>query len=248
MPRGGKLTLKTESVTLGEGHYRHVPEAHPGRFIRLSITDTGVGMDQETVQRIFEPFFTTKKMGTGLGLSIVYSIVQQHDGWMDVHSEPGQGSTFQVYLPACLELEYETIEEPPLTAFKGEGERILLVEDDEGVRAAVSEMLRDGGYFVVAVDSAEAALNVFQEESEAFHLVFSDVVLADKDGLELVDELLSYQPELSVLLSSGYTDQKSQWPAIRERGFHYLQKPFGLSDLLSVVKKAIRGDHGQPAD
>jgi CheY-like chemotaxis protein len=203
-------------------------------------------MDQDTVQRIFEPFFTTKKMGTGLGLSIVYSIVQQHDGWMDVHSELGQGATFQVYLPACFELEHETTEEPPLTEYKGEGERILLVEDDEGVRTAVSEMLRDGGYFVVAVDSAEAALSVFQEENEDFHLVFSDVVLADKDGLELVDELLSYQPDLAVLLSSGYTDQKSQWPVIRERGFHYLQKPFGLSDLLPVVRAAIRKDRRKP--
>lgn len=238
MPKGGKLTIKTEYVTVNEDELLH-PEAHPGNFVCLTVTDTGVGMDEETIQHLFEPFFSTKERGIGLGLSTVYTIVKQYDGWIDVHSELGQGSTFQVYLPACDNLEYETFDVTPITKFHGRGERILLVEDDDDVRAAVSEMLRAGGYSVFDAESADAALRVFEEEKGDFHLVFSDVVLPNRDGIELVDQLLAYKPALSVVLSSGYTDKRSQWPMIRERGFHYLQKPYGLSELLPVVKEAI---------
>jgi two-component system cell cycle sensor histidine kinase/response regulator CckA len=242
MPEGGKLTLQTETVTLDEDQCQHRPDAYPGTFVRISVIDTGVGVDEETLPHIFEPFFSTKQKGTGLGLFIAHSIVRQHDGWMDAHSEPGQGSTFQVYLPAVpVDQEPEPAEKPLLPELQGLGERILLVEDEAGVRAAVSEMLRAGGYEVVAAESAEQALRVFEREAGDFHLVFSDVVLPDRDGLQLVDELLSRKPELSALLTSGYTDQRSQWLAICERGFHFLQKPYGLSDLLPVVREAIQG-------
>jgi two-component system cell cycle sensor histidine kinase/response regulator CckA len=238
MPEGGKLSLKTEYVHLNEDASSH-PEAHPGDFVCLSVTDTGVGMSDATIQRIFEPFFTTKRTGSGLGLSTVCTIVKQYEGWIEVESEPGKGSTFLVYLPACSDPEYETMEVVEPSQFKGKGERILLVEDDNAVRGAVAEMLRAGGYSVVDVGTAEAALKIFEWEKGEFHLVFSDVVLPQKDGLTLVDELRARKPDLSVVLSSGYTDQRSQWPVIRERGFHFLQKPYGVSELLPVVKEAL---------
>jgi two-component system cell cycle sensor histidine kinase/response regulator CckA len=238
MPTGGRLTIKTELVHVNGDQCRH-PDAHAGDFVCLSVVDTGVGMSEQTVQRIFEPFYTTKKTGSGLGLSTVYTIVKQYDGWIDVDSEPGEGSTFQVYLPACSDPEYETIDVVRPAEFQGNGERILLVEDDGAVRDAVAEMLRAGGYSVVDVGTAEAALKVFEWEEGDFQLVFSDVVLPNKDGLELVDELLGKKPGLSIVLSSGYTDNRSQWPAIRERGYHFLQKPYGVTELLPVVREAL---------
>jgi nitrogen-specific signal transduction histidine kinase/CheY-like chemotaxis protein len=240
LPEGGQVTVTTETVTLDEDQCQHLPEVSPGTYVRLSVVDTGVGMDEETIQHIFEPFFSTKPKGSGLGLAIAHNIVRQEGGWIDVSSELGRGSTFQVYLPAFVtELEYEPPEIAPPTEIQGAGERILLVEDDEGVCAAVSEMLGAGGYEVVTAENAKKAADAFEEQEGNFHLVFCDVVLPDKDGLELVGELLSQKPGLAVLLTSGYTDERTQWLLIREHGFRFLQKPFGLTDLLPAVREAI---------
>jgi two-component system cell cycle sensor histidine kinase/response regulator CckA len=240
---GGKLTIKTENVTLNEEQCRDMPGAYPGTFVRLSISDTGVGMDEETLQHIFEPFFSTKEKGTGLGLTVARNIVEQCNGWIQVRSEIKQGSTFHVYLPASpMDVESETREDELSPGSRGKGERILLVEDNDGVRGAVSEMLHYGGYVVVGAASAAEALDVFEKEKGDFRLVFSDVVLPDRDGLQLIDQLLAQNPGLLVLLTSGYTDQRSQWPIIEERGFGFLRKPFGLSDLLPAVGEVIRRD------
>ncbi len=241
MPSGGRLTIKTETVILDESQCLRVPEAHPGTFVRLAVTDTGRGMDEETMRHIFEPFFSTKEKGTGLGLAIVRNIVEGYEGWIEVYSEPGRGSVFQVYLPTCFAgLEYEAEEEASRPELRGMGERILLVEDDEGVRVAVSEMLSAGGYHVVEAASVEEALAVFEREGGDFHLVFSDMILPDGDGLLLIDEFLSREPELQVLLTSGYPDQRAQWPIIQERGIRFLRKPYGLAELLPVVREVIR--------
>ena len=242
MPEGGKLTIKTENVTLDEEDCRTIPEARPGKFVCLSVEDTGVGMDKAILARIFEPFFTTKEpeVGTGLGLSVVYGIVKQHEGWINVYSEPGQGSTFKVYLPAVsVKLEDEPKGTISLQGLQGNGERILLVEDEGGVREFVTGMLGENGYVVFEAANAKEALDIFEREEGKFHLVFCDVVLPDKSGLELVDQLLSREPELRVLLSSGYTDQRLQWSVIRERGFRFIQKPYALTDLFRAIREAI---------
>jgi len=244
MTNGGKLTIKTENVTLNEEHCRGIPEAWPGKFVCLSVADTGVGMDEETIQHIFEPFFSTKDAGkgTGLGLSVVYGIVQQHGGWINVHSDPRQGSTFNVYLPAfSVKPEDETKETTSLQELQGSGERILVVEDEERVREFVTMALRENDYLVFEAASAEEALEIFDREKGKFHMVFSDVVLLGKTGLQLVDQLLSRKPELPVLLSSGYVDAKSHWSTIRERRFRFLQKPYALADLLRAIKGTISG-------
>jgi CheY-like chemotaxis protein len=243
MPKGGRLTIKTENITIDEEDCRRYGYERPGRFVCLSVNDTGVGIDGESLRHIFEPFFTTKEVGkgTGLGLSVVYGIVKQHGGWTDVYSQPGQGSTFRIYLPAFSgQPEDGKKEMAPLKEFGGAGEHVLLVEDQQEVRELVMTVLRDNGYVVLEAESAEEAAVIFEREKENLKLVFSDVVLPGKSGVQLVEELVSLKPELHVLLSSGYTDERSQWSVIRERGFRFLQKPYTLPDLLGTVREAIR--------
>jgi two-component system cell cycle sensor histidine kinase/response regulator CckA len=235
MPEGGTLLVET-----GQEQLQRAPAAQPGTYVCLSITDTGVGMDAETVEQVFEPFFSTKKSGTGLGLPIAATIIRQHDGWIDVDSQPGRGSTFRIYLPAVpAEPAGDAGELLPQPELQGQGERVLLVEDDEGVLAAVSEMLRLGGYTVAGVRSVQGALDAFEQGGQDFQLVFTDVVLPDKDGLALVDQLLSHKPDLAVLLTSGYTDERAQWTTISQRGFRFIQKPYSLSQLLAAVREAL---------
>jgi len=245
MPEGGTLTITTENVNVDADYCKTYTYARPGRFVCLTVEDTGVGMDKETIQRIFDPFFSTKGAGkgTGLGLSVVYGIVKQHEGWVNVYSEVGQGSTLKIYLPASsLKAEEETKETVLLKELKGSGERILLVEDEEGVREFATSALGENGYIIYETANAEEALDIFEKEGGNFDLIFSDVVLPGKTGLELVDQLLSHKPELRILLSSSYTDHKSQWPVIRERGFIFLQKPYALADLLRAIREAIGQD------
>jgi CheY-like chemotaxis protein len=200
-------------------------------------------MDEETAQHIFEPFFSTKEMGTGLGLSIVRNLVEGYRGGLTVESRLGQGSTFHVNLPACFPgLEHEANGSAVQSELRGTGERVLLVEDDDGVREAIAEMLDAGGYLVVEAASAQEALSVFDSESGDFDLLLSDVILPDEDGLYLADWLLSRKPELAVLLTSGYPDHRAQWPIIRERGFRFLRKPYGLAELLPAIREVMRGD------
>lgn len=249
MPDGGDIVIKTENTTLGEEYCKVVSYARPGRFIRLSIADTGIGMDNGVIRHIFEPFFTTKETGkgTGLGLAVVYGIIKQHEGWINIHSSPGQGSTFNIYLPAHPgKVESKAKETFSLERLQGNGERILLVEDEADVREVHIKILRETGYIVFGAASAKEALDIFERENCNFHLVFSDMVMPDKTGLQLVDLLLSRRPELPVLLTSGYMDDKSQWSIICQRGFRFLQKPYALSVLLQAVKETIKTGRSGP--
>lgn len=243
MPEGGTIRIKTENLNIDKDYCEIDIYARPGKFTCLSVEDTGVGMDKEIIQHIFDPFFTTKEIGkgTGIGLSVVHGIVKQNEGWINVYSEPGRGSVFKVYLPASsVESNGEAREEViSIQDCHGKGERILLVEDDDGIREFAKRVLVESGYVGFEAANAEEALNIFSKEKGDFHLVFTDVVLPEKSGLQLVDQLLSRKPELKVLLTSGYTDQKSQWPIIREKGYRFIQKPYGLTDLLRVVREVI---------
>jgi len=243
MAEGGRITVKTENVAIDEHYCKIYSYARPGRFVCLSVTDTGTGMDEETISQIFEPFFTTKKgdQGTGLGLSVIYGIVKQHEGWINVYCEPGQGSVFRVYFPASLgSKEVVAGEEISLNGLQGRGARILLVEDEEMLREFAVRVLRENGYAVFSAENAEEALDLFEREKGNFHLVFSDSVLPDKAGIELVDQLLSRKPDLKVLMTSGYLDKKSRWSIIQERGFTFLQKPYTLTALLQTLGEVIK--------
>jgi PAS domain S-box-containing protein len=242
MPEGGRLTVKTKNVDLDEQACARISDARPGRFACLSIEDTGNGIPPEIVGQIFEPFFSTKgpAKGTGLGLAVVYGIVRQHGGWINVYSEPRHGTVFKIYVPAS-QTEVREVEAPqPATSGpRGAGQRILLVEDEDAVREFAARALRQSGYAVFEAADADQAAALFEREEGDFALVFSDVVLPDKSGIRLVEDLLAKKPELHVLLSSGYTDQKSQWPMIQERGFAFLQKPYSLADLLATLKGIV---------
>jgi len=243
MPEGGKLMIKTENVILDKEYSAPAPEARPGKFICLSVTDTGCGMDKETLQHIFEPFFTTKRLGkgTGLGLSVVYGILKQHKGWIDVTSESEKGSTFAIYLPAVFKEFEERTKEKIISEqeLQGKGELILLVEDEQGVREFAKTLFERNGYYVLEAANAKSALSIFEKEKENLHLAFIDMILPDKSGVELVEALILRKPDLRVLLSSGYANEKVQWSIIRERGYRFVQKPYGVSDLLRIVRKVI---------
>ncbi len=242
MPSGGTLIIRTENIFLSYEDSKNIPESRPGKFVSISIEDTGIGMEKNILPRIFEPFFSTKEAGkgTGLGLSVVYGIIKQHNGWINVFSEPGKGSTFRVYLPAFSErLEDESQEAVSLQEFQGNGERILLVEDEKGVQSLAKTGLKENGYTVFEASNAKEAVEIFKREEGNFDLIFTDVVLPDTDGLQLIEKLLLYNANLLVLLSSGYTDQKSQWEHIRQKGFQFLQKPYSLYDLLKAVKTVL---------
>ncbi|MCP4214968.1 MAG: response regulator [bacterium] len=240
MQKGGTLTLKTENKIIDEDYCRRKPDSRPGHHVCLSITDNGEGMDKSTLQHIFEPFFTTKKSGTGLGLAVVYGIIKQHNGWITVYSEPGKGTTFNIFFPS-IEGDAETVKEKDVSLqdLKGNNERILFVEDEEGVRKITVKSLRDYGYDVTDTENAQTALDIFKEQKGNFELIFSDIVLPDKTGIELVEELLKTHPRLKALLTSGYADNNSRWSDVNEKGFPFLQKPYSLVDLLKTIREVL---------
>ncbi len=244
MPQGGELTLQLENVTLDEEYARKVPFARPGHFVRLAVTDTGTGMPPEVLEHIFEPFFTTKPKGegTGLGLSTVYGIVRQHEGWINVYSEVGRGTTFHIYLPALPERAVATrLAVPAEAATGGRGERILVVEDDERVRRFAVTTLEAYGYQVGQAGSIREALALFAQEEGAWGALFTDFILPDGTGLDLLAAIYAKRPGLPVLLTSGWAGQALVG---RERGYPFLQKPYGVGDLLKAIQQILSSSQG----
>ena len=238
MPDGGRLLIQTDNVVLSDEDVQRMPEARAGTFVRLTVADTGCGIEKEKLQHIFDPFYSTKDVGkgTGLGLSVVYGIIEQHNGWIHVTSVPGSGTSFETYLEAVFEeVDTETTFIQPENVRKGDGKRILLVEDEDRVREFVTNGLNRNGYMVFTAADAKEAETVFKEEHGNFDVLLTDVVLPGKNGLELADQFLSENPELPIILSSGYTDSKVRWPVIQERGYRFLEKPYDLNGLLRIV-------------
>jgi len=250
MPAGGAIEISTENVEVDSTTSPPSPDGKRGKYVCLKVSDNGTGMDRKTVERIFEPFYTTKEMdsGTGLGLSVVHGIVKHHGGWIDVKSTRGQGSTFRVYLAATgRPAESRPKESGSLDAYKGSGERVLVVEDEDPVRELVIEVLETNGYKTTQAAGVKEALAIFEGAAGNFDLVVSDVVLGDGTGVDLIAEVLSQKPEVKCLLNSGYTDEKSQWPEIRDRGYNFLHKPFTVIALLRAVKAALASEEKTPS-
>ena len=244
MPEGGALTIKTENLSLSEDECKFIPDSHSGKFVRLTIEDTGTGIPKEIMDKIFEPFFSTKEVGkgTGLGLSVVFGIVKKHNGWINVYSEPGQGAVFRIYLPAVSQAVEKT-EENKNKSFqdlRGHGERILIIEDNRDVRDFASAALRQNGYVTYEAENAAAAVDVFRTEKGLFDLILSDVVLPDKNGFQLVKELLEIKADIPVIMCSGYTEERARHSIVHEEGFQFLQKPYSLNKLLEIVKETLR--------
>lgn len=244
MPNGGRLQVRTGVSDLSSQDVRHKPEARPGRFVVLSVTDTGMGMDAGTLARIFEPFFTTKGVGkgTGLGLATVYGIVRQHQGWVEVASEPGRGSTFTVFLPAGVRAPAEAVPQTPLAEVAGGLETILVVEDDRSVRDLVRSTLQRRGYQVLEAENGPAAVRIWRDHGEQIDLLMTDIVMPEgMNGRELAERLRRDRPRLKVLFSSGYSrDILSQGTALNP-GDRYLPKPYDPALLAQLVRSILDG-------
>ena len=247
MPDGGRLYLETANVVIDESYCYQIKYARPGNFVRLTIEDNGAGMDQETIDKIFDPFFSTKAVGhgTGLGLSVVYGVVKQHNGWINVYSEPNQGTTFKIYMPAAEaaagEASAEVTKDPAAGAelYRGNQERILLIEDQPDVRSVVSSALKMNDYLVTETESISQAREHLAQEGVQFDLLFSDVVLPDGNGIDFAEYITRKHPNIKVLLSSGYTEEQSRPDKIAKKEFHFLQKPYQIIKMLEVVKQVL---------
>ena len=260
MPAGGKLTVTAREVELDENDSRNHEGAPAGKYVMLSVSDTGAGMDIETQAHIFEPFFTTKApgKGTGLGLATVYGVVKQSDGWIWVDSKPGRGTTFQIYLPCVQEFvaressmekialdESQSNKKPPTpTASSADAspkgtETVLVVEDQDGIRDIVRESLRRNGYNVLIANDGDEALQMAGAYPDPIHLLITDLVMPNIGGRELAQRLTPQRPTMKVLFMSGYSEQSALEIQTTRQSATVLQKPFSLDALARNVRRVL---------
>ena len=241
MPNGGKLTIETQNVELDQEYVRGHLAAQPGSYVMLAVSDTGVGMDAATQARIFEPFFTTKERGkgTGLGLATVYGIVKQSGGWIWVYSEPGQGTTFKVYLPRVTEPAAPAAPSPARPVSLRGSETILVVEDEEVIRNLVQKVLKANGYTVLVAGTGSDAERVAGAHAGPIHLLMTDVVLPGLNGREVARRLVAQRAGIRVLFLSGYTDDAIVHHGVLDPGVAFLQKPFSPAVLGRKVREVL---------
>lgn len=242
MPNGGQILIKTDNIKISEkeGMKQNCPA---GEYIKIAIQDTGTGIEQEVLEQIFDPFFTTKNMadGTGMGLSVAYGIVKRHEGFIEVLSEAGKGTRFEIYLPSITQGK-DSIKKTKTRKRKnlrGNNEYILFIEDEPEVVKITKNLLINSGYRVDAVMNAKDALQKFREDVNRYDLVLSDVVLPDMNGMEMVSKMFNMRDDIAVILCSGYTDEKSKRKMIIKKNIPFIQKPFNLEALLKNIKDAL---------
>ena len=241
MPSGGRLTIETANVYIDEGYADMRIAVDPGQYVMLSISDTGVGMDEHVQSHIFEPFFTSKEAGkgTGLGLSTVYGIVKQSDGNVQVYSEVGRGTTFKVYLPRVDETAQVYKRAPEVEENLQGKEIILLAEDEDIVRKLARQVLEMFGYQVLEAPNGGAALLICERHKDPIHLLITDVVMPEMSGPELTDRLVRLRPDLKVLYMSGYTDNAVIHQGVLDEGTNFIQKPFTPAALARTVREVL---------
>lgn len=243
MPEEGNLLIETENIFLDEQYCRAHPGAVPGQYVCLSITDTGHGMDRETLDHIFEPFYTTKEVGkgTGLGLSMVYGIVKSHRGYIMCYSEPGIGTTFKIYLPAVEKEDQREKTESVREAKKVPGgkETILLVDDEELLRAVGKETLEQFGYTVLTASDGESALKYYSEKKGEISLVILDLMMPGMGGKQCLEQLLAMDPDTKVVIASGYSVNGPTKATLEAGAKGFIKKPFDLKQMLKVVRKVL---------
>ncbi|HWR34798.1 MAG TPA: PAS domain S-box protein [Clostridia bacterium] len=246
MPSGGRLTIETTNFVIDESYSREHAMVKPGEYVMIGVSDNGIGMDAETASHVFEPFFTTKEMGkgTGLGLSTVYGIIKQSGGHVWVYSEPGLGSTFKVYLPVVEGGPEAMVTRPAAGGTYRGTETVLLVEDEDGVRALVREVLQRHGYVVIESQHGGEALIACEQHPERIHLLVTDVVLAQMSGREVAKRLCGLRPEMKVLYMSGYTEEAIIHHGVLDPGTAFLQKPFTPTALARKVREVLDGETG----
>ena len=242
MPGGGHLIIETANVDLDQPYIHDHLTAAPGRYVMLVVSDTGQGMDRETMSHIFEPFFTTKGpgRGTGLGLSTVYGIVKQGGGHVCTYSEPGEGTTFRIYLPAVLEAGDTPVQAdlPKLVEPRGT-ETILVLEDEPALRKLVQSLLGQQGYTILEAATSEQALRHCEAHDGTIHLLVTDVVMPGMSGRQLAERAVQCRPDLKVLYMSGYTADAIAHHGVLDAGVAFLQKPFSSESLLQKVREVL---------
>lgn len=242
MPDGGKLVFETRNVVLDARDGKAHAEAAPGEYIQLTISDNGCGMDKETLGHIFEPFFTTKGIGegTGLGLAMVYGIVKSHGGHITVYSEPGHGTAFNIYFPVLVEenIEQETGNEKE-AEIRGGHETILLVDDEETILDIGQEMLRAYGYTTITAKSGERALEIYKKEKNRIDLVILDLGMPVMGGYKCLTELIRIDPEIKVIIASGYRDSEKITEGLEGGAAGFIGKPYNLRDLLNKTREIL---------
>jgi len=239
MSNGGDLFLQTENVILDRSYFKPY-KVEPGRYVKISVSDTGVGIDKETQKRIFEPFFTTKEMGrgTGLGLASVYGIIKSHGGYINVYSEKEKGTVFTIYLPASEKEVPKEIESGPAAIIKGSG-IILLIDDEKMILDVGVELLEELGYKVKSAMSGQEAIDVLKEERGKIDLIIMDMIMPGMGGGETFDRLKEIDPDIKVLLSSGYSINGQATKILRRGCDGFIQKPFNMNQLAEKVQRIL---------
>lgn len=235
IPDAGKIIIETYTRHIDEEYSMFHLDAKPGDYVVLSITDTGVGISKDIIDKIFEPFFTTKEHGTGLGLSIVYGIVKQHDGFINVYSKPGQGTTFRVYFPAVYEEEKQAVEEEKVE-IRGGNETILVAEDEEKLRITVADILQNLGYKVYTASNGLEAVEIFKEKANEIDLVFLDIVMPVLSGYDAMREIRKIKPDVKVLFATGYSLNGLN---LNLEGFDLIQKPYSYEIIALKVREVL---------
>jgi two-component system, cell cycle sensor histidine kinase and response regulator CckA len=241
MPKGGSLVIETSNKTIGEQFCAIQPQAHPGHYVLLSVTDTGSGMDAATLDRIFEPFFTTKEVGkgTGLGLATVYGIIHQHSGFVNVSSEVGIGTSFRVYLPVSTDTVKRPAPAEDSAPVRGGHETILVAEDHEGLRHLAIETLTGLGYKVVTAGDGEQALLEFCANAERIDIALLDVVLPKLSGPEVYARISEKKLDLPVIFATGYSPDIALLEKVQQRGLPVLQKPYSPRALGRKIRETL---------
>jgi PAS domain S-box-containing protein len=240
MPDGGRLTIETANVTLDEDYSRAHLDVEPGRYVLLSVSDTGHGMDKEVLEHIFEPFYTTKgaSEGTGLGLAMVFGIVKSHKGHITCYSQPGAGATFKIYLPAIVqETEQDVAVTQQMPAFGTEA--ILLVDDESSVRKLGEEMLRMAGYTVLTAANGREALEIYGSDPDRIGLVLLDLIMPEMGGKQCLEELLKINPRVKVVIGSGYSANGPTKGALASGAKGFVDKPYDIRQVLEVVRGVL---------
>lgn len=241
MPEGGKFTITTGNSILDDEFCKVIPDFSPGEYVMLRITDTGCGMDCETLNHIFEPFFTTKEVGkgSGLGLAMVFGIVRVHKGYITCESEMGQGTTFTIYLPAVRSDDVDLPDDKKEKILTGGSECILVVDDEESLRQLAAETLDYFGYKTITATDGESAIELYKNKRGQIALVIMDLIMPGMGGRRCLNELLLRDPNVKVLIASGYLHDEEMNAIIKAGAKGFIVKPYKMEELLHAVRKHL---------